>query len=318
MSIEPPRVDGGGNFSTRPLRERRPLSLKQRQALWAYTFLLLPLLFFLIVRFAPTLSAFRLSLHDWNIIGDNKPFVGMDNYTRLAQDATFGRSLTNTALYTLIGVPAQIALGLGIALLLQRITRLQGLLRAVYFLPYITPIVAATWVWQWMLSPQFGPVNTVLVALGLPPQSFLTSPSQALPSATALVVWQSLGFQVVLFLAGLAAIPRTYYEAASLDGAAGWRTFRHITLPLLNPTIVFSVVTGTIAYLQLFTQVVNLNFTDQGGPLKSTLTVAVYIYQIAFGRFEMGYAAALTVVLFIIILLITIVQMRFLTRRFEY
>ena len=138
----------------------------------------------------------------------------------------------------------------------------------------------------------------------------------ALATTAGLVVWQNLGFQVVLFLAGLAAIPRSYYEAAEIDGATGSQAFWRITLPLLNPTIVFSVVTGTIAYLQLFTQVVNLNFTDQGGPLGSTLTVAVYIYQLAFGRFQMGYASAVTVVLFAIILIITLLNL-FLTRRYD-
>lgn len=300
------------------LPARRGLSIRQRQTLTAYTFLLVPLLFFLVVRLLPTVSALRLSLYKYSILGDSRPFIGAANYANLVSDALFHKALVNTALYTLIGVPAQIVLGLGIALLLSRIRLFQGLFRALYFLPYVTPVVAAAWVWQWVFSPQFGPVNTLLVALHLPPQSFLTSPSQALPTTAALVVWQNLGFQIVLFLAGLAAIPRSYYEAAELDGAGPWALFRSITLPLLNPTIVFSVVTGTIAYLQLFTQVVNLNFTDQGGPLGSTLSVAVYIYQIAFGRFQMGYAAAMTVVLFVIILAITLVQLRFLTRRFDY
>ncbi|WP_425144783.1 carbohydrate ABC transporter permease [Deinococcus sp.] len=297
---------------------RRGLSIRQRQTLTAYTFLALPLLFFLIVRLLPTLSAFRLSLFKYSILKTTSPFIGLDNYSRLLHDDVFGKALLNTALYTLIGVPAQIVLGLGVALLLSRVRLFQGLLRALYFLPYVTPVVAAAWVWQWLFSPQFGPVNTLLVWLHLPPQNFLTSPAQALPTTAALVVWQNLGFQIVLFLAGLAAIPRSLYEAADLDGAGGWRLFTGITLPLLNPTIVFSVVTGTIAYLQLFTQIVNLNFTDQGGPLGSTLSVAVYIYQMAFGRYEMGYAAALTVVLFVLILLITLFQLRFLTRRFDY
>lgn len=294
-----------------------PGSLKRHQTRTAYLFLALPLAFFLIVRFLPTFLALRMSLFDWNILKEQQPFVGLDNYRELFQDAKFGQALKNTALYTLIGVPAQIALGLGIALLLSRITALRGLYRAIYFAPYVTPIVAAAWVWQWLFSPQFGPINTILDALGLPPQPFLTSTGQALPTTAALVVWQNLGFQVVLFLAGLAAIPRTYYEAAEIDGASGWQAFKGITWPLLNPTIVFSVVTGTIAYLQLFTQVVNLNFTDQGGPLGSTLTVALYIYQMAFGRFSMGYASAITVVLFGIILLITVFQLKFLTRRYD-
>ncbi len=297
---------------------RRRLNIRQRQALTAYTFLAVPLLFFLIVRFLPTLSAFRLSLFKYSILKDTQPFIGLDNYARLASDETFHRALLNTGLYTVIGVPVQIALGLAVALLLGRARLFQGLLRALYFLPYVTPVVAAAWVWQWLFSPQFGPVNTFLVWLHLPPQNFLNSPAQALPVTAALVVWQNLGFQIVLFLAGLSAIPRSLYEAAELDGASGWRLFLGITLPLLNPTIVFSVVTGTIAYLQLFTQIVNLNFTDQGGPLGSTLSVAVYIYQMAFGRYEMGYASALTVGLFVIIMVITLFQLRFLTRRFDY
>lgn len=299
-------------------RLARRLNIRQRQTLTAYTFLAVPLLFFLVVRFLPTLTAFRLSLFKYSILKTTSPFIGFDNYVRLAHDEVFYKSLLNTGLYTVIGVPVQIALGLGIALLLQRARLFQGLLRALYFLPYVTPVVAAAWVWQWLFSPQFGPVNTFLIWLHLPPQNFLTSPGQALPVTAALVVWQNLGFQVVLFLAGLSAIPRSLYEAAELDGASGWRLFLGITLPLLNPTVVFSVVTGTIAYLQLFTQIVNLNFTDQGGPLGSTLSVAVYIYQLAFGRYEMGYASALTVALFIIILLITLFQLRFLTRRFDY
>ncbi|GGK41899.1 sugar ABC transporter permease [Deinococcus malanensis] len=292
-------------------------SLKRHQTRTAYLFLGIPLLFFLIVRFLPTFMALQMSLFDWNILKEQQPFVAFENYERLASDEKFLTALRNTALYTVIGVPAQIALGLALALMLSRITAFRGLYRALYFAPFVTPIVAAAWVWQWLFSPQFGPVNTVLMWLHIPPQQFLTSPSQALATTAGLVVWQNLGFQIVLFLAGLAAIPRTYYEAAEIDGATGLQAFRGITLPLLNPTIVFSVVTGTISYLQLFTQVVNLNFTDQGGPLGSTMTVALYIYQMAFGRFEMGYASAVTVVLFALILLITVIQLKFLTRRYD-
>lgn len=305
------------NFFRAGARAPAPGSLKRHQTRTAYTFLLLPLLFFLIVRFVPTLMALRMSLFDWNILKEQQPFTGLENYQALVKDEKFITALKNTALYTVIGVPAQIVLGLAVALMLSRIKALRGLYRALYFAPYVTPIVAAAWVWQWLFSPQFGPVNTALVWLHLAPQSFLTSPSQALATTAGLVVWQNLGFQIVLFLAGLAAIPRTFYEAAEIDGASGTQSFWNITFPLLNPTIVFSVVTGTISYLQLFTQVVNLNFTDQGGPLGSTMTVALYIYQMAFGRFQMGYASAITVVLFVIILLITVIQLKFLTRRHD-
>ncbi|BAS26171.1 ABC transporter permease [Limnochorda pilosa] len=292
--------------------------MNARQALWAYVFLLVPMAFFLYIRIWPAFQAFDLSLREWNIVGEVRTYVGGANYERLAGDPRFARALLNTLRYTVVGVPAQIVLGLAIALLLERVTRYRGLLRAVYFLPYMTPIVAAAWVWQWLYSPNFGPLNGFLDAIGMPAQPFLDSPAQALYAVTAVVVWQNLGFVVVIFLAGLQSISRTYYEAARIDGAGARALFLHITLPLLNPSIVFAVVIGTIQYLQLFTQVVNLNFTDQGGPLDSTLTIVLYIYKVAFQRFQMGQAAAATVVLFAIILSVTLFQLKVLSRRIEY
>ncbi len=294
------------------------LRLSQRRALWAYAFLLVPLAFFLIIRIAPAFSSLYISLHEWNIVSPDKPYVGLANFKLLLEDPKFGRAAINTIRYVLVGIPAQVALGLALALLLKRITRFRGLFRAFYFMPFITPVVAAAWVWSWMYSQNFGPLNQMLIALGLPPQPFLRSPGQALYAVTAMVVWQYLGFQIVIFLAGLEAIPRVYYEAAQVDGAAGWRLFRHVTVPLLNPTLVFSVVYGTIVYLQLFTQVLNMTFADQGGPLASTLTVVLYVYQLGFQRFKMGPAAAATAVLFAVILVITLLQLKILSKPVEY
>ena len=294
------------------------LRLGTRRALWAYTFLLVPLIFFLAIRLAPAFSSLYISLHEWNIISPDRPYVGLRNFRFLLEEPRFGRAAINTVRYVLVGIPAQIALGLLLALMLQRITRFRGLFRALYFMPFITPVVAAAWVWQWMYSRSLGPLNQILVALGLPVQSFLRSPDQALYAITAMVVWQYLGFQIVIFLAGLEAIPRVYYEAAQMDGAGGWHLFRRITLPLLNPTLVFSIVYGTIVYLQLFTQVLNMTFLDQGGPLASTLTVVLYVYQLGFQRFKMGEAAAATAVLFAVILVITLLQMKVLSKPVEY
>lgn len=300
------------------MKPSKPLTLAQRQAIWAYVFLLVPMAFFLLVRLYPAFSSLLLSLRDYRPSREINPFIGLDNFVSIASDAVFWRALENTALYTIIGVPAQLVLGLLVALMLQGINKAKGLFRAIYFMPFVTPIVASAWVWQSFLNQNFGPVNQLFTLLGIPNQPFFASPYQALPSVAAFVVWQQLGFQIVLFLAGLEAIPRTYLEAASLDGASGWQVFRHIKLPLLNPTIVFSVVIGTTGFLQLFAQVVNINFGDQGGPLNSTLTVAVYIYKVAFQDFKMGKASAITVVLFAIILLITIFQLRVLRRRVDY
>ncbi len=294
------------------------LSLGTRRALWAYAFLLVPLLFFLGIRLAPAFSSLYVSLHEWNIISPVKPFVGLRNFETLLADPRFARAAVNTVRYVLVGIPAQVVLGLAIALMLQRVTRFRGLFRALYFMPFITPIVAAAWVWQWMYSQQFGPINYILTELGLAAQPFLRSPSQALYAIVAMIVWQYLGFQVVIFLAGLEAIPTVYYEAAKVDGASGWHLFRHVTVPLLNPTLVFSVVYGTIVYLQLFTQVLNMTFQDQGGPLSSTLTLVLYVYQLGFQRFRMGEAAAATAVLFAVILVITLLQMKVLSKPVEY
>jgi multiple sugar transport system permease protein len=294
------------------------LGLGTRRALWAYAFLLVPLAFFLAIRLAPAASSLYISLHEWNIISPEKPFVGLRNFRTLAADPRFGRAAVNTVRYVAVGIPAQIVLGLLLAMALRRVTRLRGLFRALYFMPFVTPIVAAAWVWQWMYSEQFGPLNSILVGLGLPTLQFLRSPGQALYAITAMIVWQYLGFQVVIFLAGLEAIPRVYYEAAEVDGASGWQLFRNVTIPLLNPTLVFSIVYGTIIYLQLFTQVLNMTFQDQGGPLSSTLTLVLYVYQLGFQRFRMGEAAAATAVLFLAILAITLLQMKVLSKPVEY
>jgi multiple sugar transport system permease protein len=294
------------------------IRLSTRRALWAYAFLLVPLLFFLIIRLAPAFSSLYISLHEWNIISPEKPFVGLRNFQTLLADPRFATAAVNTIRYVAAGIPMQILIGLGVALALQRINRWRGLFRALYFMPFITPIVAAAWVWQWMYSQNFGPLNQFLTAVGLPAQPFLRSPTQALYAIVAMVVWQYLGFQVVVFLAGLEAIPRVYYEAAEVDGAAGWRLFRHITVPLLNPTMVFSIVYSTIVYLQLFTQVLNMTFQDQGGPLSGTLTLVLYVFQLGFQRFKMGEAAAATAVLFAVILIITLLQMKVLSKPVEY
>lgn len=294
------------------------LRLGTRRALWAYGFLLVPLLFFLTIRIAPALSSLYISLHEWNVISPAQPYVGLRNFQTLAQDPRFAQAAWNTVRYVLVGIPAQVLLGLLLALGLQRINRFRGVFRALYFMPFVTPIVAAAWVWQWMYSQNFGPLNQMLVALGLPAQPFLRNPSQALYAVSAMIVWQYLGFQIVIFLAGLEAIPRVYYEAAKVDGASGWTLFRHVTVPLLNPTLVFSVVYSTIIYLQLFTQVLNMTFQDQGGPLGGTLTMVLYVYQLGFQRFRMGEAAAATAVLFVVILAITLLQMRVLSKPVEY
>jgi multiple sugar transport system permease protein len=294
--------------------KRSTLTLKQQKYIFVYSCLTIPLLFFICIRFAPTLYTFNVGFHQWDILSSEKPFVGMDNYTALLKDEVFRKATANTFIYVFLGVIGQIAVGLGVALLLQRINRFVGLFRVIYFIPYVTSIVAVSWVFKWLLMKN-GILNNLLLDLGFEAQLFLNSPKQAIYVIIATMVWQGLGFQMIIFLAGLENIPKMFYEAGEIDGAGSWQKFRHITIPLLNPTIVFSAVIGSIGFLQTFTQVQNMTL---GGPLNSTKSLVLYIYELAFQQFKMGYAAAATVFLFIMILGLTLFQMKVLTKKFDY
>jgi multiple sugar transport system permease protein len=295
------------------------VSLSQRRAVAAYVMLLVPLAFFLLIRLLPTLSALQVAFYQWDMLSDDRPFVGFGNFQRLAGDPVFQAALANTFKYVVLGVPSGLVLALILALALIRVRRLAGLFRTLYFIPFITSLVAVSWVWRWLYQPQRGSINELLGLVGIPAQPFLQSTSQALPSITAVNVWHDLGFQIIIFLAGLHAIPDIYYEAARLDGAGRWAMFRNITLPLLNPTIVFLAVTSAISSLQVFSQVQNMSAQGTGGPLNSTVSLVLYVYQKAFGgAYQMGYAAAMTVVLFALILIVTLVQLRLLSRGYEY
>ncbi|MCY4412107.1 MAG: sugar ABC transporter permease [Caldilineaceae bacterium] len=299
------------------------LTLHQRQIIWAYLFLSVALVFFVVIRWYPTILAFNVSFRDWNVFEGSGPWVGIENYQEIWQDAGKPRSsvtaaFSNTVRYVLFGVPTQLVLALAIALLLAQIRRFAAVFRVAYFAPYVTSAVAVAFVWNWLYQPETGLINQALDLVGLPTQPFTKSPAQALPSITAVAVWQNLGFAVIIFLAGIQQIPGLYYEAARIDGANSWQLFWRITLPLLNPIIVYLTVLGTISYLRLFALVQNMSPQGTGGPLKSTTTVVLEVYREGFSSYKMGYAGALTVLLFFLILLITIIQLRFLSRRVEY
>ncbi len=296
------------------------LTLRQRQILWAYIFLSVSLIFFIAIRWWPTLLAFDISFRNWNVFQGSGPWVGLANYERIWEDLFKPRSavraaFSNTFRYVLFGVPIQLTLALCTALLLARVRVLAGFFRAAYFIPFVTSLVAVAFVWNWLYAPQGGLINQLLKMAGLPTQQFLRDTSLALPSITAVAIWRSIGFAIVIFLAGLQQIPDIYYEAAQIDGANRWQMFWRITLPLLNPVIVYLAVLQTIDFLRMFDLVQNMT---QGGPLKSTTTVVLEVYNEGFSSYNMGYAAALTVILFLVILLITVIQLRVLSRRVEY
>lgn len=298
------------------------LTVARRKVMWAYIFLLIPLIFFLYVRIYPALFAFQMSFYDWNPLAEEQPYVGLANFERLFTELRTPESVTqaafnNTARYVVLGVPIQLTLGLLIALMLNEIRRLNNLYRVIFFLPFVTSTIAISWVFRWLYQPRIGLFNVLLQAFSLPQQPFLRSPEQALFSILAVVVWQGLGFTVIIFLAGLKNIPGVYYEAAKVDGASRWQSFWSITFPLLNPSIVYLVVLQSISFLRMFAEVLAMSQQGDGGPLNSTTTVVLRVYREAFQRLDMGYASALTVALFVVILVITVVQLRLTTRAVE-
>jgi multiple sugar transport system permease protein len=297
------------------------LTLATRKIIWAYIFLAIPIVFFSYFRIYPALFAFRMSLYDWNPMATDQRYVGLENYQTIRDDLENPRSPTrkafqNTATYIALGVPIQLALALVVAVMLNEIRFMSNLYRLLFFLPFVTSTIAISWVFRILYERQ-GYLNTLLATFSFPRQPFLRSPNQALYSILVVVVWQGLGFAVIIFLAGLKQIPQTYYEAARIDGAARWQLFRHITFPLLNPTIVFLVIVQSIAFLRMFAPVYAMTVQGSGGPLNSTTTVVLRVVREAFDSNHMGFAAALTVVLFVIILTITAIQLRVTTRRID-
>lgn len=279
----------------------------------AYWFLLPAFLHLLIFTVWPVAFSFFISLHKWSILTDFK-WVGLGNYIRLKDDWFFWNALRNTALYTLGAVPLGLATALAVAVALNH--KLRGVMwfRTIFYLPAVTSAVAVSIVWSWIYFPEHGLLNAALKFVGLPPVNFLGEPAWALPALVLISVWSGLGPRMLVFLAGLQGIPEPLYEAAELDGAKGGTKFRHITLPLLAPTVFFLTVTSIIGSFQVFTLVYMMT---KGGPLRSTDVVVYHIYVNAFERFRMGYAAAQSYVLFAIIFAVTLVQFRLMRRGAE-
>jgi multiple sugar transport system permease protein len=286
-------------------------SIEAKKAIWAYIFLFVPLIFYLVIRIYPAFSSFYISFTDWDIVSSEKRFIGLENYQRMINDPVFLKTLGNTFKYVIFGLPINLILSFIIAYNLNKLKRGLGFYRTLYFIPYMTSLVAVSWVWRWMYQPlPLGFFNNLLGFFGILQQPFLRSTSQALPSILAPTIWVEIGFQVIIFLAGLKAIPEFLYEAADIDGADNWQKLFKITIPLLRPTIIFLVVVGTIKYLRIFTEVYNMTYQGEGGPLNSTKPLVLYIYNNAFRSFDIGYASAMTIVLVIIILCVTLIQLR--------
>ena len=279
---------------------------RRKNGLWVLVFLLpsaVPLVAFTLT---PMVSSIWISLHRWNLISPME-WVGLQNYTKLLTDPATRRVFGHTILYILGYLPLVYVGGLGLAVLLNRALKGRSFFRAAYFLPVVTSWVVVALVWQWLLNPSNGLVNTVLGFFHLPQPGWWTDPAWALPSVILASAWKDLGFVMVILLAGLQAIPADVQEAAWVDGANAWQRFRHITLPLLSPSTFFVLIISLINGFQVFDQVYVMT---GGGPAGASQVVVGQIYDLTFRYGRAGEASALSWLLFAVILLITALQLR--------
>jgi len=298
-------------------RRKRSVWREVRKQWSAYLFLAPTLLLFAVFTVVAVGYAFWLSFHQWNILEPVKPYVGLANYSRLIADEAFGRAILNTLVYTAASVPLTMGIGLLIALLLNAKIRARGFLRTLFYLPVVTPLVIAAIVWKWLYNGDYGLLNYYLLQLGLisEPLRWLSDPNLAMPAVVITTVWKGVGFAMVVYLAGLQAIPEDFYDAAKIDGADGFRRLKDITIPLLTPTTLFLAVISVLGALQVFTEIYIMT---SGGPLRRTTTIVYHIYQTAFKNFDMGYAAAMAFGLFAMMFAFTLVQFRVMRGEVEY
>jgi ABC-type sugar transport system permease subunit/ABC-type glycerol-3-phosphate transport system substrate-binding protein len=281
---------------------------RERWEKMAYLFLLPFIIYFAVFFIYPIISSLILSFWDYNPVAKDTPFVGLGNYGECMRDEAFLKSLWNTIAYAFWTVAIGVVLSLGLAMALNRAMSGIGVYRTLYFLPVVASLMGTVLVWKFLYRPDdLGLLNRIIEWAGADKKIWLLDESLALPCLIALGVWKSLGFNMLLFLAGLKAIPPIYEEAAAVDGAGPWQRFWHVILPSLRPTLLFVVVTSLITAFQVFTQVVGMT---EGGPNNATRTIVYHIYEIGFKDFRLGYASAAAVFMLIIVGLITYIQMR--------
>ena len=282
----------------------------QARAAWLFLAPALALIgvFFLL----PVAASLLLSFTDFDIYAIASPHnarvVGLGNYATLLRDPIFWQSIRNTLYFALVGGPLTVVVSLGAALLLNaKLVRFKSVFRTIYFAPFVTTLVAVAIVWRYLYHPQYGLLDYGLGKLGIPPIDWLGDPRWAMPAIIALAVWKNFGYNMLIFIAGLQRIPEDLYEAAQLDGAGPVRRFWHVTVPMLAPTSAFVAVVTMIGYFQLFSEPYVMT---QGGPLRATTSVVLYMYEEGFRWWRMGFAAAIAFLLFLLIVGATLVQLR--------
>ena len=289
------------------------MKLNLRENLEGYLFISPWILGMVLFALGPILASFGLAFTRWNLFTEPE-YVGWANFQKLAHDPLFYKSVFNTIYYTVFAVPLGLVLALGLAMLVNHRLRGVNFFRTAFFLPNVVAGIAMLLLWKWLFDPNFGLINLFLdwtglmvvfewIGLGRP--QWISSRAGAMPGMIFMSIW-GLGGSMMIFLAGLQNIPRELIEAAELDGAGPWKRFRYVTLPLLTPTIFFLMMVGVIASLQIFNQAYVMT---QGGPAHATLFYVLYLFQTAFERFQMGYACAMALVLFIITLIVSLIQL---------
>jgi multiple sugar transport system permease protein len=279
--------------------------LQRREAIDGYLFIMPWLLGFVLFVAGPMLAAVVLAFMEWDLFRPPQ-WVGLANFRELASNELVWLSLWNTAYYTFISVPLSLILALGTAMLLDLPLRGQSVFRTLFYLPAVMPAVATAVLWLWILNPDVGLANALLRRLGLPESQWIWSPVTSKPSFILISLWAT-GNTMVIFLAGLQGIPTTLYDAAEIDGANGWQRFRAVTLPMLSPVILFNLILGIIGSFQVFT---NAFLMTNGGPQHSTLFSVLYLYRLGFEQFKMGFASAVAWLLFAVIMVFTLIQLR--------
>lgn len=269
--------------------------------------MLLPTLaFFLVFQYYPIVKSVAISFTEYGLLRRDAPFIGLGNYVRQFQDPLFLSALQNTVVFVVVTVVVGVALALALAVLVEQTGRWAQLYRTLYFIPVVTSLMATAMVWRWLYASN-GLINFGMTAVGLDPQAWLLSEQLALPSLMVLTVWKNVGFDLILFVAALQAIPSDLYEASSLEGASRFQNFRFITLPLLRPMVVLVGITAVIRSFQVFTIIVGMT---QGGPVNATRSIVYHIYEQGVQYDEMGYASAAAVILLLLIAVVTFFQLR--------
>jgi multiple sugar transport system permease protein len=298
---------------------RRPALLGSSQqarseARWGYLLIAPMMIGFTVFFLFALIASLALSFTSWDVLS-SPVWIGLDNYTQLFRDEEFRTALRNTAAITIPNVVFRLMFSLALALALNSDIRFRAFYRVIFFMPVLTMPVAIGTIWKWLYDPAFGPINAFLERLGLARPEWLSNPDTAVMAVVIVLLWSGVGYDMIIFLAGLQSIPRDYYEAAELDGAGSWRRFRDITLPLLTPTTFFLMVIAIISSLQVFDLVFVMT---QVGTSNQLPTVVYYIYEEGFRNFRMGYAITVAWALLFIILVFTLIQFRLQRRWVHY